>query len=185
VQLWVGEVVKQTLSGLSSTPENSNVPSLSNPPREETIQSARVVESRMPGIELFLSSFTSWAAPRSDIVAVALVGSWARGTARPDSDVDLVMIVRDRGVYENDDAWLWQFGTPRAIEREDWGRVQSRRVFYEAGPEVEFGLTTADWMATDPLDDGTAEVIANGARVVLDQTGRLGALIASVRRACA
>ena len=40
----------------------------------------------------FLSEFTAWASARPDIKALALVGSQANGTARPDSDVDLVII---------------------------------------------------------------------------------------------
>ena len=122
----------------------------------------------------------NWAHGQPDVEAVALVGSWARGTARPDSDFDLVIVVADPGVFLGDEAWLRRFGTPSPIADEDWGLVQSRRVIYANGLEVEFGLTTRAWLATDPVDAGSAQVVADGARVLLDRTGALGRFIAKV-----
>jgi hypothetical protein len=135
----------------------------------------------MQAVEVFLQAFVRWAERQWEIEAVALVGSWARGEARPGSDIDLVLVVADPATYLNDDAWLRQFGTLRAVWREDWGLVQSRRALYEDGSEVEFGLTTLEWLATDRLDAGTAAVIRGGVRVLLDRTGNLGRLIAAVR----
>jgi hypothetical protein len=40
-------------------------------------------------------AFTGELAARPDVLGVLLFGSWARGDNRPDSDVDLVVIVRD------------------------------------------------------------------------------------------
>ncbi len=114
---------------------------------------------------------------------MALVGSWARGTAPPDSDVDLVLVVSDPAIYLTDDTWLANFGAVRRIEREDWGLVQSRQVFYAGGPEVGFGLTARRWTAIDPVDEGTAQVVADGVRVLLNRDGDLERLIATVRQA--
>ena len=43
------------------------------------------------GVSLFLSEFTQWASAQTDILAVALVGSYARDEATETSDVDLVI----------------------------------------------------------------------------------------------
>ncbi|MBN1315772.1 MAG: nucleotidyltransferase domain-containing protein, partial [Anaerolineales bacterium] len=43
-------------------------------------------------VEQFLSAVVTWASAKPDIVAVALVGSHARGTSGPGSDVDLVIL---------------------------------------------------------------------------------------------
>jgi predicted nucleotidyltransferase len=131
-------------------------------------------------IDQFLSSIAEWAQGQPDIQAVALVGSWARGTARPDSDIDLVIVVADPGVYLGDEAWLHRFGTPSSIADEDWGLVQSRRVIYASGLEVEFGLTINAWLATDPIDAGSAQVVADGVRILLDRTGALARFVAQV-----
>jgi hypothetical protein len=46
--------------------------------------------------------------------------------------------------------------------------VQSLRVFYRNGLEVEFGLTDPAWAAL-PLDEGTRQVIAGGMRVLFER----------------
>ncbi len=48
-------------------------------------------------IDALLSTLAKWAAENSDILAVAIVGSYATGAARTDSDVDIVLIVVDPG----------------------------------------------------------------------------------------
>ena len=77
----------------------------------------------MRPVPAFLQSLTRWAERRPDIEAAALVGSWARGMARPDSDVDIVMVVADPIVYLRDDAWVRHFGPVDRLVREDWGLV--------------------------------------------------------------
>lgn len=131
--------------------------------------------------EAFLERFVAWASARAEIEAVVLVGSWARGDARPDSDVDLVIVAEAPERYERDLDWVHRFGEPASVALEDWGLVQSVRVHYRNGLEVEFGWTTDAWVNTDPVDPGTAAVIRNGARVLLDRAGRLSKLVASVR----
>ncbi len=61
---------------------------------------------RMRGVSRFLERFVMWAADREDVHAVGLAGSWARGTATLDSDVDLVVIVEDVPSLLDDDGWL-------------------------------------------------------------------------------
>jgi hypothetical protein len=45
-------------------------------------------------------------------------------------------------------------------------------VFYEGGPEVEYGITSSKW-ATLPLDEGTLKVLRDGVKVLLDRDGSL------------
>jgi hypothetical protein len=134
----------------------------------------------MRDIHGFLNQFTEWAARHEDILAVVLVGSFARGTARADSDIDLVLICDDPQRYLKDEQWLTNFGTVTGVQDEDWGLVQSKRVFYEDVGEVEFGLTTAQWVATDPVDAGTRRVIADGARILTDRTGMMASLVKAI-----
>lgn len=112
-------------------------------------------------IESFLEAVAAWAAGRVDIQAVALVGSYARDAAREDSDIDLVLLVDDPAQYLRNTAWTGQFGAVERQQVEDYGKVTSLRVFYQDGPEVEFGLTTPDWAAL-PLDEGPRQVISDG-----------------------
>jgi predicted nucleotidyltransferase len=128
----------------------------------------------------FFESIKTWAAGRADIVAVGVVGSHARGTARPDSDVDLVIITDTPRPYLDDATWINIFGQVVRIIDEDWGLLQSRRIFFADGLEVEFGITTRAWAALDPVDDGTRRVIADGAQSVYDPEEVWAALMQKV-----
>ena len=119
-------------------------------------------------VDLFLSEFVRWASGQSDIVAVALVGSYARGTATTTSDVDLVILTPQANKYLENRQWLGVFGRIRAQNIEQYGPVTSIRVHYEDGLEVEYGLTNEQWVDV-PLDEGTHEVIAHGMKILLER----------------
>jgi predicted nucleotidyltransferase len=51
-------------------------------------------------MEFFFAKISAWASARPDIHAAALVGSHARGTAKPDSDIDIVLLVDDPNIYK-------------------------------------------------------------------------------------
>ena len=117
----------------------------------------------------FLDAFTQWAIAQPDILALALVGSHARNTATPTSDVDLVLITADPGRYLDDGAWVQQFGIVNRQQVEDYGPLISLRVWYCEGLEVEYGVTDERWSAM-PLDTGTREVMAGGIRVLFERS---------------
>lgn len=112
-------------------------------------------------------SLVTWAEAQEDVHAVALVGSHARGTPTAESDVDLIVLVDDVTVRLHARDWLTTFDDPISVEHEDWGLVQSLRVVYADGLEIEFGLTSPTW-ATPPLDPATAAVIRDGLEPVWD-----------------
>lgn len=127
-------------------------------------------------VEAFLQGVVVWADEQLDVQAVGLAGSWARGSAGPGSDVDLVVIVDDVERRLMDDSWVRRFEEVSTATREDWGAVQSLRVWYRSGIEVEYGLAASSWMRT-PLDQGTARVIDDGFVVLHDPHGRLAAAV--------
>ncbi len=131
-------------------------------------------------VDLFLEKFKQWAASQDNIEAVALVGSYAKGTAKPDSDIDLVIITNDPKSLLENDLWLQNFGQIKEIKNEDWGLVQSRRVFYDNGIEVEFGITTPNWAKIDPVDPGTKQVILNGLKILYDENNILQSLLGTL-----
>lgn len=116
-----------------------------------------------------------WASTRPDVMAVALVGSYAREAATPWSDIDLVVLTDCPGQYFEDAGWAGRFGGVKREEVEEWGKVTSLRVWYANGAEVEFGFTAPDW-AEPPADEGTQRVIADGIKVVFDRDGALSSL---------
>jgi uncharacterized protein len=133
-------------------------------------------------VEEFLDALRRWALGREDVLAMALVGSQARGTARPESDVDLVILAADPAVYRADDAWVSSFGLAERVQDEDWGLVMSKRVRYGGGLEVESGIASARWAKTDPADAGTARVVRDGFRILHDPAGLLHTLRTAILR---
>jgi predicted nucleotidyltransferase len=127
-------------------------------------------------IDPFLVDFTEWAETQEEIAGVLLVGSHARGQAREDSDVDLVILAQRPERYLEDVSFVVQFGSVVRFEKEDYGRLTSLRVWYQGGLEVEFGLTDPGWAAI-PLDPGSREVVSDGARILFDREGKLAQLL--------
>lgn len=136
------------------------------------------METKRPVWE-FLQGVTAWAGRQPSIMGVALVGSHARGEARPDSDIDLVLLCTNPSDFLDQPAWLQRFGELERWQTECWGRVTSLRVHYHAGFEVEFGITTPAW-AELPVDAGTRGVVAHGMRTLLDRDGLLARLLHAV-----
>jgi hypothetical protein len=131
------------------------------------------------GIDQFLMDLRRWAEQQGDIAGVLLVGSHARGEAREDSDVDVVLLALKPERYLEDRSCVEQFGSVARLEEEDWGRVTSLRVWYAGGLEVEFSWTEPDW-ASLPPDPGTQRVVSDGAQIVFDREGLLTALLAAI-----
>jgi predicted nucleotidyltransferase len=136
-----------------------------------------------------LAEITRWAAERGDLHAVALVGSWARGAARADSDIDLVFLTPDPLWFRRNDDWLneidWHtIGSTIAAWRDaDYGLVWSRHLRLADGTEIEFGFGPLAWASVDPIDPGTFRVISDGCRILYDPQALLQNLIIRVERA--
>lgn len=119
-----------------------------------------------------LDTAIEWAKSESEIDGLAVVGSHARGSPRPDSDIDLVVISEHRDKFLTNPVWLNRFGPTKSYQMENWGLIQSLRVFFEKGLEVEFGFGDQKWVAI-PTDSGTRNVISNGFRILYDPHGLL------------
>lgn len=111
-----------------------------------------------------------WAVHNEDIAGVFLVGSYARGDASAESDIDFVLLTNTPEKYLCDDAWVKNFGDPKSLSREDWGKVQSLRVYYTEGLEVEYGITTPDW-AIHPVPESTRKVLEGGFKLLFGKDG--------------
>ena len=116
----------------------------------------------------FLDAFVKWASAQRDVQSVALVGSYARGEAREDSDIDLVVLTDQFPKYVEDTQWTELFSLVEKVQTEDYGKLTSIRVWYRNGLEVEYGFATPDWAAI-PLDAGTHEVIRGGMMVLFER----------------
>ncbi len=132
------------------------------------------------------NSVVRWAKERPDVIGVALVGSWAHGTPRAESDVDLVLLVRDPEIYRESPSWLMDIPWYRdRVAIKNWhdaqyGQAWSRHVHLEPGGEIELTFCAPSWAADDPPDPGTVRVVQNGCHILLDKEQRLAHLITAV-----
>ena len=121
----------------------------------------------------------AWAAEEPDVAAVGLAGSWARGAARADSDVDLVVLTGTPERWVAGEDWIAAaVGRPvTPVRTRTWGVLTERRVRLRTGLEVELGIVPERW-AAEPVDGGTARVVRDGFRVLHDPDGVLARLVA-------
>ena len=121
-----------------------------------------------------------WAAARPDVRAVGLAGSQARGTPRPDSDVDLVLLVDEPRAYLGAGCPSGALEEPVVdLRTRWWGPLLERRFRLPSGLEVELGFAPPEWAAV-PVDAGTRRVVADGFVVLHDPSGLLGRLVREV-----
>ncbi|MFF8195501.1 nucleotidyltransferase domain-containing protein [Streptomyces bobili] len=143
---------------------------------------AEVSAERRDEVRAVVERVTGWAAGREDVAGVLLVGSWARGAARADSDVDLVVLTTEPGRYADDEAWVRQLALGEVIRNRAWGPVVEWRHLAASGLEVEVDIGPLGWARTDPVDAGTRRVVTDGARPLHDPRGLLGALVEACGR---
>lgn len=125
-----------------------------------------------------ITKVANWSQHDDRVVAAGLCGSYARGEARPDSDLDFCILTADPDSLLVDRSWIHGLGRDARIadEVEDYNLVQSVRVFY--GPvEAEFGVTDEDW-ARLPIDAETAAVMNSGLQILYDPEGLLAKAVA-------
>jgi hypothetical protein len=130
-----------------------------------------------------LTAILAWATGHPRILALALVGSHARGEARDDSDIDLLFLTVAPDHFRA--AWLdeidWPAGSRLAFTRDaSYGAVWSRHVGFSGGPEIEFSFAELSWACLDPLESGTRRVASDGLQILYDPDGRLAALRAAL-----
>jgi predicted nucleotidyltransferase len=136
----------------------------------------------MKNIDELVSNILAWAKEQKDVEAIGYVGSWARGTAKDDSDLDLMIISNEPDRYFKDDNWMSCFGVVKKIKNEDWGLVKTRRVNYTNDMEIEFNITNSYWAKTNPVEEGTVRPISEGLKIIYDPKYLLQELQVAVRR---
>lgn len=130
-------------------------------------------------VEEALRRVVVWAERRADVRALALVGSWAYGVPRADSDVDLVLLSTEPSRYVERDDWLDDVGAARLVRRLSWGLVTENRYALPSGLEVELGVAAPSWASVEPVDTGTRQVVTDGIRVLYDPDEMLAELVAA------
>jgi hypothetical protein len=115
-----------------------------------------------------------------DLRGLAVVGSWARGTPTPTSDLDLLVLATCPDRYTGRGAcWLAVLDLTAAgftlvkHEQRRYGVVTSHFLSLEPEAALELTIAHPDWACSDQIDDGTAAVVRGGFKIVVDKEGAL------------
>jgi predicted nucleotidyltransferase len=136
--------------------------------------------SRLGEVQALLDRIRIWAREREDVRAVALVGSWARGAAAMDSDVDVVLLTDAASRYQSGRGWVTELGASKVLLTRPWGAVTESRLAMPSGLQVELGVAAPSWAATDPVNPGTARVASDGLIPLYDPEGMLADLLMAI-----
>jgi predicted nucleotidyltransferase len=101
-------------------------------------------------MQVFLNDVREWGESDARINGILLVGSYAKGTQREDSDIDLVIISSQKERLIHNPDFMNRFGHVKNFSVEFWGACTSFRIYYD-DMEVEFGIVEPSWLH-QPLD---------------------------------
>ena len=121
-------------------------------------------------LENFLNNLREYAKSTPYIEGVLIVGSYARGTNKDTSDLDIVVITPKKAQMVAGQKFVQNFGEIEKKQTEHYGACTSIRVWYKDGKEVEFGIVDPSWIAV-PLDAGTYKVLSDGYKIIIDKRG--------------
>lgn len=119
-------------------------------------------------MEMFLEDIKQWAENEEQVESIIVVGSYARGTYKETSDIDLVIITSNKKEMLKNQNFIKLFGDVNKSQIEYYGACTSIRVWYKDGKEVEFGIVNPTWIEK-PLDNGTNKVLNDGFKVIIDK----------------
>lgn len=136
--------------------------------------------------EALAGQVTAFARAEPGISAAAVCGSWARGEARPSSDLDIVLLAADPDRWRDLQLLAARLlpgsGFDLAAARAaDYGAVWSAHLRLRPEAELELSFAAPGWACADPVDPGTRAVVEGGFRVLLDERGAFERLLAAVR----
>lgn len=119
-------------------------------------------------MEDIINALKDFSAKNQYIESMIVVGSYARGTNKEGSDLDIVILTSNKAEMVRNQEFVQSFGEIYKKQTEYYGACTSIRVWYKNGQEVEFGIVDPSWMKK-PLDAGTKKVLSDGYKVIVDK----------------
>lgn len=115
----------------------------------------------LKGPQAIINAVAAWAIAHDDIRGMALVGSWARGSARATSDIDVILLTDRSDDYRHRQGWVAEIDFQAAgylvlsSDSGDYGAVWSRHLHLVPAAEVELTFGRCSWADTRPIEDAT------------------------------
>jgi len=125
----------------------------------------------MTEVEAINHKLNLLAEKNEDILAILLVGSYARNKQHDKSDIDIMIITTDEMKYFSDYKWINEIAESSAIEKENWGMVNTLRCFSDE-TEIEFNICPTEWIIL-PTDPETERVLRDGYKIIFERNDSL------------
>ena len=125
----------------------------------------------MTEVEAINHKLNLLAEKNEDILAILLVGSYARNKQHDKSDIDIMIITTDETKYFSDYNWIDEIAEASAIEKENWGMVNTLRCFSDQ-TEIEFNICPTEWIIL-PTDPETERVLRDGYKIIFERNDSL------------
>ena len=138
--------------------------------------------------EILTTIFSRWVQHSAGLRGLAVIGSWARGDPRPESDLDLLIVAADPEHYRLGLSWTGTIGlaaagfTIVAQETAQYGAVFSYHFKLSPKADVELSFAARSWAATNPIDTGTLRVARAGLAVIVDKDELFRRLLSEIAR---
>jgi aminoglycoside 6-adenylyltransferase len=130
--------------------------------------------------EQLIERFVAWAQERPDIRLAMVLGSRARTETPADewSDLDMVLMVTDPGLYLNSTDWLKNLGDFQItfLEPTATGDGMERRVLFNGGLDADFAIVSCRQTEQEIQRSSPSEIMqifGRGIRVLIDKDGRI------------
>ena len=140
-------------------------------------------------VNVIIDTVRDWAIARDDVRPMALAGSWARGNARAESHIDVLLLTDRMEEYQASKKWLDEIDFAHAGYRIEfsegaaYGSAWSQHIHLLPRAEVELTFANCNWASSAPLDAGTRRIVSDGFRILFDKDGQLAKLILAVTSA--
>ena len=69
----------------------------------------------MKKFKIFKKKFTTWAINHDLIEGACIIGSYARGTQKQNSDIDTIIFTKNPNIFIKDKEWVNTFGKTKRI----------------------------------------------------------------------
>jgi Predicted nucleotidyltransferases len=129
-------------------------------------------------LQQIIPAILEWGRLREEITGVALTGSYARGEAREDSDIDLLIFAENPKTF-GQTGWIkdinWNKINLEFRSSNDgfYGNNQFIQFLFTSGLEIEFIFPDREWLNDAPLKPETIYILKKGFVILYDRGQKL------------
>lgn len=127
-------------------------------------------------VSKILDKLVDIVSPQCNVKGIILLGSYARGDNRNNSNVNVTIIALNPSEFFKENSWIEHFGKIFLLNKGE-NDIISLRIACIEEIQMHLNIVPLTWAETDPIDPETLKVILDGVRVLWDPDNLLHKLI--------